>query len=366
MPLCISIPVQIYLLNPTFIAHSRLIQGLIIISVCDKINFTFYGTMPRKDKHISRARKSGRKTKSVTAKSHAAAPMPSANGGPAPAAVLTSERLQQLYSSMLKCRILQNRVQEVSVPVQPSLQKNSAGREAVLVGALAHARLQDSITAAENILLASFLHGNSLNTLLTQLASTTANTAPDSKKTPPPQFALARAMDQAREMFNSGRIALVFCGEDPAALAFQTEALAQAAKYKSPVVCLIETSLSSLATAPDPQRTQTRRSPQHHFPQIVVDGADVVAIFRVTQEAIRRARTGHGPSLIKCVIPDSAVAQGQNGRPEIAHDPLTFMEQYLRRRNLWLAEGQRKIADDFTAELDAALAPREQPSHALR
>jgi len=168
-------------------------------------------------------------------------------------------------------------------------------------------------------------------------------------------------MGQAKEMFDSGRVALVFCGEDPAALAFQTEALALAAKYKAPVVCLIETSLSSLG-----ERTKTRKPPQHQFPEIVVDGADVVAIFRVAQEAIRRARTGHGPSLIKCVMPDSAVAQPEDGTPESTRDPLAFMEHYLRGRNLWSAEWHRKIADDFTAEFETARASLAQPSHTLR
>jgi TPP-dependent pyruvate/acetoin dehydrogenase alpha subunit len=76
---------------------------------------------------------------------------------------------------------------------------------------------------------------------------------------------------------------------------------------------------------------------------IAVDGADVVAVFRVAQEAIRRARTGHGPSLIKCVVPDED------------HDPLEFMEQYLRRKNAWSDEWQVNIAYDFAAQLNSIL-----------
>jgi pyruvate dehydrogenase E1 component alpha subunit len=255
---------------------------------------------------------------------------------------------------MLKCRILQKKVQEISTPGQPALQKNSARREAVLVGALAHARREDFITAAENVFLAGFLCGDSLSSLLAQLFSNAGNAAPDNEKISPAQLALVRGMARAKEMFNSGRVALVFCGEDTAALAFQNEALALAAKHKAPVVCLIETSLSALGTPHDRARTRSRKAPQQHFPEIAVDGADVVAIFRVAQEAIRRARTGHGPSLIKCVMPDASSASPQDPQ-ESAHDPLAFMEQYLRRRKLWSEEGQRKNADDFTAEFGSAL-----------
>src|SRR5215470_148392 len=227
--------------------------------------------MSRKD-NTSRSRKSGRKAKSVKTKPAAPAPMPGTNNGPAPVAVLSPERLQQLYSSMLKCRILQERVQEISAIGQSTLQENTARREAVLAGTLAHARREDSITSAENVFLTSFLCGDLLNSLLMQLFSNAAQPASNNKKISPAHLALARGMGQAKEMFDSGRVALVFCGEDPAALAFQTEALALAAKYKAPVVCLIETSLSSLETTRDRERTKTRKPPQHHFPEIVVDG----------------------------------------------------------------------------------------------
>ena len=37
------------------------------------------------------------------------------------------------------------------------------------------------------------------------------------------------------------------------------------------------------------------------YPRIPVDGGDVVGVFRVAQEAIRRAREGHGPAVIECL-----------------------------------------------------------------
>ena len=36
------------------------------------------------------------------------------------------------------------------------------------------------------------------------------------------------------------------------------------------------------------------------FPGIIVDGSDVVAVWRVAQESIHRARNGAGPTLIDC------------------------------------------------------------------
>src|SRR5262249_18938798 len=86
-----------------------------------------------------------------------------------------------------------------------------------------------------------------------------------------------------------------------------------------------------------------------------VDGADVVAVFRVVQEAIRRAREGHGPALIECMTLRAHGAEngdGKNSAQHTAKDPLPFMEKYLRRRDLWSSEWSRRMIKDFTHELN--------------
>ena len=225
------------------------------------------------------------------------------------------------------------------------------GREAVLAGTLAHSRRHDRVVTAQNAALAALLRGDPLVSVLAQLHSSSADaSSTEQAKESPAQLALIRGIGQAKDLSDTGSIALVFCGEDPSALSFRQEALAITAKHKAPLVCLIETTLSALAGEDGPVKKRSKAAP-HRFPVIAVDGADVVAIFRVTQEAIRRARSGHGPSLIQCVMPDLG-----------AHDPLAFMEQYLRRKNLWSDERHEELVSEFAAELDSALASIESAS----
>jgi len=293
--------------------------------------------MPRKKNNISRNTKSGARPKAA-AKKAAAPPPVDFKQLPAPAAVLDQPKLQQLYSSMLKCRALQRRLQEIS-PAGPVV----AGREAVLAGALAHSRPNDRVITAQNHALAGMLRGHSLSSVLNQLTSDIAR-AEEAQSIPTSSgpLALIKGTEKARELVASGNSVLVFCGDDPSAPAAQREALALAAKDKAPVVCFVEVSLAALADKAE-ARGKRGKSSQPQFPVIAVDGADVVAVFRVAQEAIRRARTGHGPSLSKCVMPD-------DGR-----DPLQFIEQYLRRKNAWSEELQAKLADEFQRELETVL-----------
>jgi len=290
--------------------------------------------MPRKKNNISRNRKSGARPKPA-AKNSSAPPAAELKPVSAPAAVLDQQKLQQLYSSMLKCQMLQRRLQQIS-PARQVI----AGREAVLVGALAHSRPGDCVITEQNRALVDMLRGQSLSSVLNQLASGIASAEPAPAATPSPgQLALMRGTEKAREMVAGGNAVLVFCGDDPQALASQREALALAAKDKAPVVCFVEVRLAALADEARGRRRAKSSPPQ--FPVIAVDGADVVAVFRVAQEAIRRARTGHGPSLIKCALPDDA-----------GHDPLQFIEQYLRRKDAWSDEWQANIADEFQRELE--------------
>src|SRR5205085_6930028 len=96
------------------------------------------------------------------------------------------------------------------------------------------------------------------------------------------------------------------------------------------------------------------------YPNIPVDGNDVVAVFRVTQEAIRRAREGHGPAVIECITSRANTTKQRTGKDasarHTAQDPLIFMEQYLRSKNLWTDEWSQSMAATFRKELDEAFA----------
>ena len=76
------------------------------------------------------------------------------------------------------------------------------------------------------------------------------------------------------------------------------------------------------------------------FPGIVVDGQDVVAVWRVAHEAIRHARDGSGPTLIDC-------------RTDPVRDPLTHMQRYLEKRNEWDEGWKRQLQREIRKALES-------------
>ncbi|MDR3748186.1 MAG: thiamine pyrophosphate-dependent enzyme [Acidobacteriota bacterium] len=78
---------------------------------------------------------------------------------------------------------------------------------------------------------------------------------------------------------------------------------------------------------------------EYGFPGVIVDGNDVVAIWRVVQESIHRARVGAGPTLVECQI----------GLPG-SQEPLAHLEHYMRARNAWDERWKRGMVAKLTAE----------------
>ncbi len=72
-----------------------------------------------------------------------------------------------------------------------------------------------------------------------------------------------------------------------------------------------------------------------NIPVITVDGTDAVAMYRVVQECLQRARNGDGPTLIECV----GATRAKTGPSET---PLRQMERYLTGKRLFTKDWKRE------------------------
>ncbi len=282
--------------------------------------------------------------------------------------VLIADKLKELYATMLKCRMLAERLKSL----QPSARKTHHdfyGLEAMLVGAGAHLLPQDCIALEHGSFVASLIKGTPLQSILppTQTHENGNAGAPRPASAPtdgnPATLTMTAVLQLTERTKGSGAVTLMCCTRDPGTLIFESDAMALAATQKLPMVCLVESSFDSRLELPaQPSGPYVGADPAF-YPNIPVDGNDVVAVFRVTQEAIRRAREGHGPAVIECITSRTNTTKQRAGKdtaPHIAQDPLIFMEQYLRRKNLWTDEWSRAMVATFRKELDETFAAIEK------
>ena len=103
----------------------------------------------------------------------------------------------------------------------------------------------------------------------------------------------------------SGQVAVCFFGDGATNIGAFHEALNMAVVWKAPVVFVCENNqymeYTPIAAVTAVARPAADRAAAYGLEPIVVDGNDVEAVHEVADAAIRRARSGDGPSLVEAV-----------------------------------------------------------------
>jgi TPP-dependent pyruvate/acetoin dehydrogenase alpha subunit len=142
------------------------------------------------------------------------------------------------------------------------------------------------------------------------------------------------------------------------------EAMNFASVAQAPLVFLCQNNQYAISTPLCQQShssTLAQRALAYDMPGLVVDGNDVLAMYRATEEAMERARSGQGPSFIEALTYriGAHTTSDDPGRyrdeSEVAawrlRDPLLRFEKYLLKKNI-LKEGEKeRIQDRFAQEM---------------
>lgn len=113
----------------------------------------------------------------------------------------------------------------------------------------------------------------------------------------------AVGLAQAARELGTDRAAVAFFGDGAANQGVLHESLNLAALWKAPVVLVCENNGFTEFTATDDVTAGpsiASRADGYAIPGIVVDGDDVAAVHVAMAEALRRARSGDGPTLLEC------------------------------------------------------------------
>jgi pyruvate dehydrogenase E1 component alpha subunit len=160
-------------------------------------------------------------------------------------------------------------------------------------------------------------------------------------------------------------VVMVFFGDGATSEGDFHEALNFAGVWQVPVVFVCQNNQWAISIPLKKQthsRTLAGKALAYGLPGIQVDGNDVLAVVAASREAVERARTGGGPTLIECVTYRLGVHTTADdptryrSAEELAawerKDPLTRFATYLRTRGL-LDEG---VEQEIDAEIGAAIA----------
>jgi TPP-dependent pyruvate/acetoin dehydrogenase alpha subunit len=121
-------------------------------------------------------------------------------------------------------------------------------------------------------------------------------------------------------------------------------------------------------------KTLAQKALAYGIPGIQVDGNDVLAVYAATQEAVERARSGKGPTLIECVTYRLSLhttaddPKKYRSEEEVKQwekrDPIPRLQKYLTGRGLLSQQNIDALEKDIKAEINSAWQEaQEQMEH---
>ena len=257
--------------------------------------------------------------------------------------LVTPEKLKQLYVMMTKLRMINQRVRKKSA--QPEF------HEACEVGCTLDLRQEDLIATLPEQQVAYVSRGVQprdypqikilrRRTSIIDGSETFALNVIDAEND---RLSLATGASFVLNAQQSGNVVVVFCR--PQEVLRSQECIYFATIRRLPIIYV------QLSEASSKSRQQYLSYPS--ITVIPVEQNDVLATYRVASEAVDKARRGVGPTLIRCV---NYLSRTRHRFGVPSSDPILHLEHYLRKKHLWSTDAMNRVHENFSRELDEALA----------
>jgi pyruvate dehydrogenase E1 component alpha subunit len=155
------------------------------------------------------------------------------------------------------------------------------------------------------------------------------------------------------------RVAVGWLGEGSAARGDAHEAMNFAGVRRLPVVFVCDNNQWAYSTPTHLEYATEHiadRAQAYGFEGVVVDGTDVLAVYREARRAIERARAGGGPTLLECL---TLRMEGHAVHDDAFYVPKDMFEEWARRDPLerfrgWL-RANADLSDEEEAEIGAGV-----------
>lgn len=182
------------------------------------------------------------------------------------------------------------------------------------------------------------------------------------------QIPLALGAAFKAKFLGEDNVAVAFFGDGAANQGTFGECLNLASLWRLPVLFVCENNLWAASTAAEVAHCCPDIAPRaepYGIPAHIVDGQDVLAVNEVAREAVERARSGGGPTMIEAktfrYVGHAGAGQRAHRDPEAVEewkkrDPLILFERRLQDEGVMNADDQAQMREGVQREVDRAVA----------
>lgn len=293
---------------------------------------------------------------------------------------LSSAQLKQMFEDMVRVREFDTRAIGLQRQGRMGTYAPSTGQEAVQIGSAAALTAGDWVAPSfreQGVLLSRGVKPTTM--FLFFMGTEEGNRLPRKLRSLPycvpcaSQVLHAVGIAMAAKFKKDPAAVTAYFGDGATSEGDFHEGLNFAGVYQTPNVFICQNNQWAIST---PRAIQTRsetlaeKALAYGFSGRQVDGNDVLAVYRATSEAAKRAREGGGPTLIECLTYRLGVhttsddpsryrdeAEVQAWR---AKDPLDRFEKYLLHKGVLVAGDRERLAAEIGERLKAAAEEAEE------
>ncbi len=170
------------------------------------------------------------------------------------------------------------------------------------------------------------------------------------------------------EMQKKNAATVVYFGEGATSKADFHEGMNFAGVFKIPVVAICENNQWAISVPTKGQtasETFAQKAIAYGIEGVRVDGNDVFAVYKATKEALDRAKSGKGPTLIECVTyrighhttaDDSAKYRDLKEVEEWKKkDHIDRLRKYMQKKGTWSENDEKKLLQEVERKVNATV-----------
>jgi pyruvate dehydrogenase E1 component subunit alpha len=301
---------------------------------------------------------------------------------------LSDERLRELYATMVKARIMDERGLALQRQGRIGFYLQALGQEASHVGSAAALLDSDWIFPAYRQPGIPLLRGAPMDQIVCEWYGHEGD--PSKGRQMPVHYSLrcinfvsisspigtqithATGAAMAAKIRKDDTVFMTYFGDGGTSSNDFHAGLNFAAVAKSPCVFICENNQWAISVPSHRQtgsETMAQKAVAYGMPGVRVDGNDVLAVYRVCMEAVDRARKGEGPTMVETVTYRMASHSSSDDASRYRdadeyerwrqRDPILRFQKYLKRRKLWTEAWQTEIEETFKTEINAAIKRAE-------
>jgi pyruvate dehydrogenase E1 component alpha subunit len=292
---------------------------------------------------------------------------------------LSDEHLLALYRSMQLGRSFSNKVIALQRQGRSTTFGSLVGQEATAVGLAAPLQPQDWLATSYREIASLIVKGVPLATMLYSFRGMTPTDWPAESHCLPYQIVIGTQMlhavglGMAAKIAGDSAVAVGVCGDGATSEGDFNEALNFAGVFQAPVVLIVQNNGWAISV---PRKKQSAapsfaaRGVGFGVPAQLVDGNDILAVYATVHQAVERARSGQGPTLIETLtyrIGAHTTADDPTRYRDAAEiaawqskDPIARFQTFLLERNLLSESKIEQILAEIEDEINQAVEVAEK------